>query len=95
MDFRQYVRERLSPLALAREPEIVDELAEHLSDLYEEARTAGASHEHALARAAAAIPADDAALARHIESAARALPALIVDRWHGAHPEPEHRQREI
>ena len=70
MDFRQYVRERLSPLALAREPEIVDELAEHLSDLYEEARTAGASHEHALARAAAAIPGDDAALARHIESAA-------------------------
>ena len=88
MDFRQYVRERLSPLALAREPEIVDELAEHLSDLYEEARTAGASHEHALARAAAAIPGDDAALARHIESAARALPALIVDRWHATHPEP-------
>src|SRR4029453_5885636 len=28
--------------------------------------------------------------ARHIESAARALPALIVDRWRGAHPEPEH-----
>ena len=48
MDFRQYVRERLSPLALAREPEIVDELAEHLSDLYEEARSAGASHEHAI-----------------------------------------------
>ncbi len=88
MDFRQYVRERLSALALAREPEIVDELAEHLSDLYEEARTAGASHEHALARAAAAMPGDDAALARHIESAARALPGLIVDRWRATHLEP-------
>jgi putative ABC transport system permease protein len=88
MDFRPYVRERLSPIVLAREPEIVEELAEHLSDLYQEALAAGASHETAMARAAAAMPADAADLARRIESAARALPGLIVDRWRATHPEP-------
>ena len=30
MDFHQYVRDHLPPLAIAREPEIVDELAQHL-----------------------------------------------------------------
>ena len=35
MDFRRHVREHLPPLAIAREPEIVDELAQHLRDLYE------------------------------------------------------------
>ena len=42
MDFRRYVRDHLPPLAIAREPEIVDELAQHLSDLYDEARAEGA-----------------------------------------------------
>ena len=88
MDFRPYVRERLSPIVLAREPEIVEELAEHLSDLYQEAIAAGASHETAMARALAAMPADAADLARRIESAARALPGLIVERWRAAQPEP-------
>ena len=43
MDFRRYVRDRLPPLAIAREPEIVDELAQHLHDLYHDARAEGRS----------------------------------------------------
>lgn len=57
MDFREYVRAYLPPLAIAREPEIVDELALHMADLYQEARAAGADHETALARATTALPA--------------------------------------
>ena len=92
MDFRRYVRDHLPPLAIAREPEIVDELAQHLSDLYQEARAAGATHDEALRRASAALPAS-ADLARDIESASRSLPGLIADRWRlaGAEPAPETR----
>lgn len=88
MDFRQHVRDHLPPLAIAREPEIVDELAQHLSDLYQEARAAGATHEVALARASAALPPSSSDLARDIESASRALPGLIADRWRVASTEP-------
>ena len=56
MDFRQYVRDHLPPLTLQREPEILDELAQHLGDLYNEARSAGCDHDAALARAVAALP---------------------------------------
>ena len=93
MDFRQYVRDRLPPLALSREPEIVDELAQHLSDLYQEARGAGASHDAALARASAALPASTGDLARDIESASRALPGLIADRWRAASADPPNHTR--
>ena len=88
MDFHQYVRERLPPLAIAREPEIVDELAQHLSDLYAEARDAGLDHEAALARASAALPEYSEDLAREIESASRSLPGLITDRWRAATQDP-------
>ena len=87
MDFRRSVREHLPPLAIAREPEIVDELAQHLADLYQEARAAGATHDAALARALAALP-ESVDLARDIESANRALPGLIADRWRARHTEP-------
>ena len=87
MDFHRFVRDHLPPLAIAREPEIVDELAQHLSDLYQEAVASGATHEAALARAAAALP-NSGELARDIESASRALPGLIVDRWRSAHSSP-------
>ena len=88
MDFHQYVREHLPPLAIAREPEIVDELAQHLSDLYAEARDAGLNHEAALASASAALPEYPEYLAREIESASRSLPGLITDRWRAAIHEP-------
>ena len=60
MDFKAYVRAQLPPLTVAREPEIVDELAEHLADLYAEARASGLDHAAALARASSAIPTDSA-----------------------------------
>ena len=88
MDFRRCVRDRLPPLVIRREPEIVDELAQHLSDLYREARAAGVSHDAAVARAIAALPASGAALAHDIEAASRALPGLIADRWARAAAEP-------
>jgi putative ABC transport system permease protein len=94
MDFRRLVRDRLPPLAISREPEIVDELAQHLSDLYQDARAAGEPHETALARAEAALPSSSQDLARDIEHASRALPGLIADRWRvgGAEPPPETRR---
>ena len=85
MDFRPHVRRHLPPLAIEREPEIVDELALHLADLYREARTAGASHDEAVARALAALPEWSMQFAKDLESASRALPGLIADRWRARH----------
>ena len=81
MDFREYVRAHLPPLTIAREPEIIDELAQHLADLYREGRATGLDDDEALARAAAALPQEPHTLAREIETASRALPGLIADRW--------------
>ena len=81
MDFKTIVRAHLPPLVVANEPEIVDELALHLADLYGEATSAGLDHDAALARALAALPRSSTTFARDLESASRALPALIVDRW--------------
>ena len=88
MDFREYLRRRLPPLTIQREPEVLDELAQHLSDLYSEARASGLDHEAALARAAAALPDNSEHLADAIESASRALPARITDRWRSTLNEP-------
>ncbi|MGB2713537.1 MAG: ABC transporter permease [Vicinamibacterales bacterium] len=88
MDFHDYVRDRLPPLTIAREPEILHELAQHLSDVYDEARAEGATHEAAVARAHAALPQRGDRLASDIESASRALPGLIADRWRLAGSEP-------
>jgi putative ABC transport system permease protein len=88
MDFRRHVRDHLPPLAIQREPEIVDELSQHLADLYREAIASGASHEAAVARALAALPDRPDDLARDIESASRALPGLIADKWRQSGNEP-------
>lgn len=88
MDFRRYVRDRLPPLAIAREPEIADELAEHLSDLYEEAVAAGLDPDAARARAAAALPEHTDALARDIQLASRAWPSRVADRLSASLSEP-------
>src|SRR5688572_33366000 len=81
MDFKAYVRDHLPPLVIDREPEIVDELAQHLSDLYNEGRSLGLEHDAALARAVAALPRHSEEFARSLETASRALPGLIADRW--------------
>ena len=57
MDFREYVRQQLPSLLTPREPEILEELAQHLEDLYREQRLAGLDHDDALARAASALTA--------------------------------------
>jgi predicted permease len=84
MDFRRHVRDHLLPLTIAREPEIVDELAQHLQDLYDEAIASGMPHGDALARALGALPDERAQLSHDLETASRSLPALIVDRWQRA-----------
>ena len=88
MDFERRVREHLPPLSVAREPEIVDELAQHLQDLYDEAIASGLAHDDAVGRAMAALPGEAAALARDLETASRSLPGLIVDRWQQAGVSP-------
>ena len=52
MDFSRHVRDHLLPLTIAREPEIVDELAQHLQDLYDEAIASGVPHDDAVSRGA-------------------------------------------
>src|ERR671913_1866667 len=81
MDFHRYVRENLPALTIRREPEIVDELALHLAELYREARASGLDHDAALAQATAALPKDASTFARDLESASLALPDIIAERW--------------
>lgn len=88
MDFRAYVREHLPPLAVAREAEIVEELAQHLEDVYQEARKAGLDHPAAFARATDALPAAADELARALRSASRAPHGRVADRWRAALDEP-------
>jgi putative ABC transport system permease protein len=65
MNWRDYVRSHLPPLAVSaeRESEIVEELAIQLESTYERARAAGAAEPDAVARALAEVP-DWQALAR-------------------------------
>ena len=58
MDFHRYVREHLPALTIAREPEIVDELALHLAELYREARASGLDHDDGAGTGDAALPKD-------------------------------------
>jgi hypothetical protein len=44
MDFRSRVRARLPGLKIPRDAEIVEELAQHLEDLYHEGLDAGLDH---------------------------------------------------
>ena len=79
MDLHDYVRRRLAadPPGGARDrdvdPDLIDELAQHLGDLYQEARASGLDHERAWARATAALPAG-ARLGGGIPSRPRRVP---------------------
>jgi hypothetical protein len=44
MDFRSHVREHLPALGVTREEEIIEELAQHLDDVYRDGRVAGLEH---------------------------------------------------
>jgi predicted permease len=87
MDFREYVREQLPSLLTPREPEILEELAQHLEDLYREQRSAGLDHDEALARAARALT-TSAQIAGDIRSASRAPVERLLDSVHAALEEP-------
>ena len=56
-DWKHYVRQNLAPLKLGpeRELEMVDEMAQHLEAVYEDALAAGATEHEAYKRAAAHI----------------------------------------
>ncbi len=80
-DWKQAIRRRLAQAQLAppREAEIVEELAQHLDDRYEESRAAGATEEHAY-RAALAELNDGELLAqelRRVERQAMAEPLAL------------------
>ncbi len=84
MDFRDVVRRHLASPPGARgvrqqddDPEMVDELAQHLADLYREGRGAGLEREAALARAVAALPENPHTLKREMS---RGM-AAIADNW--------------
>src|SRR5215510_10531605 len=87
MDFRQYVREQLPSLLTPREPEILEELAQHLGDLYREQLSAGLDHDEALTRASRALTAT-AQTAGDIRSASRAPGERLLDSVHAALDEP-------
>jgi len=57
MDWKKYVRDHLAPLTLGteRELEMVDEMAQHLEAVYEDALAGGATEQEAFNRAAAHI----------------------------------------
>lgn len=80
-DWRALVRSHLSPLVVARQPDIVDELAWHLADLYAEALADGRSPEEAAAVATTALTSERDRLAHNVLAATRAWPGLISDAW--------------
>src|SRR5262245_36299720 len=80
-DWRAVVRAHLPPTDLEREPEILDELAQHLADLYDEALAEGRNDDDAFATACAALPKERDRLGRDLVTARRSLPGLIADRW--------------
>jgi len=69
-DWTSMVRARMGALGLDREDEIRAELAEHLEDVYQEARRCGCSDEDAEARALAQAP-DWVDVARRIQDASQ------------------------
>src|SRR6188474_989982 len=71
MDFRSYVREHLPALNVVREEEIVEELSQHLEDLYQDGVGSGLDHDAAWARATAALPKAAEELAAAIRTSSR------------------------
>ncbi len=78
-DWRALVRSHLPTRTARRDPDIVDELAWHLADLYAEALADGHSQEEAAAIARAALPSDRDRLARDVAAATQTLPGAFSD----------------
>src|SRR5437016_12399684 len=81
MEFRSYVRERLPALKFVREEEIVEELSQHLDDIYREGLAAGLDHDAAWARATAALPKAADELAAALRTASRSPANRAADAW--------------
>jgi putative ABC transport system permease protein len=92
-DWRAVVRAHVPPLELEREPEILDELSQHLADLYDEAIADGRPADEAFTIARAALPEQRERLARDLVTARRSLPGLIADRWASPANDPPVRRR--
>jgi putative ABC transport system permease protein len=88
MDFRRYVRDHLPALRVIREDEIVEELAQHLGDVYRDALAAGLEHDAAWAQATAALPQTADELATALRHASRAPASRAVDAWRAHLNEP-------
>jgi putative ABC transport system permease protein len=88
MGFRRYVREQLPALDIAREEEIVQELAQHLEDVYREARAAGLDHDAAWSQATAALPKAADELAASLRTASRSPVNRAADAWRAHLNEP-------
>jgi predicted permease len=86
-DWHALVRSRLQ----SPRREIVEELAQHLADLYEEALASGSSHEGALAIAQAALPQEARALARELSALAAPPVERLAERLHAEAHEPSRR----
>jgi putative ABC transport system permease protein len=97
-EWKQYVREHLPPLGLsgAREPEIIDEIAQQLEDTYTEAISRGVTPVEAESYAAAQIS-DWSALAHEIRKAdqpiAEIVNATVPEDWREAIREENFRKR--
>jgi putative ABC transport system permease protein len=85
-DWPSLVRDRMPDV---RDDAVLDELAQHVGDLYSEARADGHSHDEAVAIALAALAQEPTGrFAREVEAAKHALPGRIADRWVAADSPP-------
>ena len=91
MDFRSYVRQHLPALKVVREEEIVEELAQHLEDLYHDGVGSGLDHDTAWARATAALPNAAEELAGALRTSSRSPASRAADTLRARLDEPPRR----
>ena len=91
MEFQRYVREHLPALDIAREDEIVQELAQHLEDVYRDGLATGLDHDAAWARATATLPKAAEELAAALRTASRSPMNRARDAWLAHLNEPPRR----
>ena len=91
MDFRSYIREHLPALKVVREDEIVEELSQHLEDLYDDGVKSGLDHDAAWARAVDALPKAAEDLAAALRTSSRSPAGRAADAMRAHLDEPPRR----
>ncbi len=91
MDFRRYVRDHLPALNVVREGEIVEELSQHLEELYRDGVASGLEHDAAWARSTAALPKAAEELAGALRAASRSPAGRAADAVRAHLDEPPRR----